>query len=530
MSKEIDTWIDGVTVFRDGARIIRIARPKISAGEQTLTIGGITNYAQEDSFRVKGKGAASIKGIDVKRVTKTYEPEGNLKEMLEELKGFEKKQAIVSSKIENQESRVTQFETVMTQFSTEFGKWFAAGESTMERLDEMDKVGLKQITDAKKKLRALEEERKELDAKIQALQNNINRVQGERKTETTYEVQVMLNTKEASQIELEVVYQIAYAGWSPTYDVDLQLNKSSLKRIAMIYNNSLENWNNVDLVVSTASARPVRAVEASPYYVDVFSPYIGGMVSATSSGMVDGLYSKEEKEEGADFDDETDYFAEPAPSIVETYAEASETLSGVVVYDVPGKVSITSGDDPHPVTLQLEEFESRQLHFWNAYAMPEVVAQDEITNGDSVLLPGGVKVYSEGDFIGETSIGMISPREKFRLGTRTAYDVKAEKKLVSKDTDKAGITRGKTKRGYQYQIKIESFSKENVEIRIVDRIPHSSSEQIVVELKEPSHIPKKNELGVIEWELKVEPQGKISINYEYEVEWEKDIRINPPLP
>ncbi|MHA1907470.1 MAG: mucoidy inhibitor MuiA family protein, partial [Candidatus Thorarchaeota archaeon] len=490
MANEIDTQIAGVTVFRDGARITRYGKIKVKAGEQTVLVDGITRYAQEDSFRVKGKGTASLKGIDVRQLTRTFEPEAELKEMLAELKKLEREYEVITAKITIQASRISNFNAVMDQFSSEFGKWFAAGETAMDRLTEMDDVGTKQLVDAKKRLRELEDESKKQMDKIQTLRNNINRVQGERKTETVHQVDVLLDVKEASQIELEIVYQIAYAGWEPTYDVDLQKEKASLKRIAMIRNNSLEDWNDIDLIVSTASARPVRAVEASPYYVDIYSPSIG-RVSTTSGYAVDDFdddlkadMAKEREEEVMDglFDEPT-----PEPAIIETYAEASETMSGIVVYDVPGKVTLVSESDPHPVTLQLEDFTSRKLHFWNAYAMPEVVAQDELTNGDSVLLPGDVKVYAEGDFIGETSISLISPREKFRLGTRTAYDVKAEKKLVEKDTDKAGITRGKTKRGYQYMLTIESFSKDSLEIRVVDRIPHSNSEKIVVELAEPSH-------------------------------------------
>ncbi|MCK5238470.1 MAG: mucoidy inhibitor MuiA family protein [Candidatus Thorarchaeota archaeon] len=529
MANEISTQIKGVTVFRDGARITRTGKIKVKAGEQTILVDGITRYAQEDSFRVKGKGAASLKGIDVRQFSRSFEPEAELKEMLAELKKLESKYEVLASKITIQESRISNFNAVMSQFSSEFGKWFAAGESSMDRLSEMDDVGTKQLGEAKKKLRELEDESKKQRDKIETLRNNINRVQGERKTETVYQVDVLLDVKEASEVELEIVYQISYAGWTPTYDVDLQKEKASLKRIAMIRNNSLEDWSDIDLTVSTASSRPVRAVEANPYYVDVYSPTIGSV--STSSGYAfddhEVMDMRKESEEEGMIDG---LFEDPAPEIVETYAEASETLSGIVVYDVPGKVTLVAEVDPHPVTLQMEEYVSRKLHFWNAYAMPEVVAQDEITNGDSVLLPGGVKVYAEGDFIGETSIDLISPREKFRLGTRTAYDVKAEKKLVEKDTDKAGITRGKTKREYQYLLAIESFAKDAIEIRVVDRIPHSTSEKIEVELKEPSHVPKKKELGVLEWELGIERQKKLEITYSYEVEWEKDIRISPPLP
>ena len=145
-------------------------------------------------------------------------------------------------------------------------------------------------------------------------------------------------------------------------------------------------------------------------------------------------------------------------------------------------------------------------------------------------MPGGVKVYADGEFIGETNVQLIAPRETFRLGTRTAYDVKAEKKLILKDTDKAGFTRGKTKRDYSYQLNIESFSKENIDMRIVDRIPHSISEKIVVEFGKPSVGVNKMELGVIEWEIAIQAQEKTVIEYSFDVEWEKEVIIRPPLP
>jgi uncharacterized protein (TIGR02231 family) len=178
----------------------------------------------------------------------------------------------------------------------------------------------------------------------------------------------------------------------------------------------------------------------------------------------------------------------------------------------------------------LDDFESKRLHYWNAYAMQEVVAQDEITNGDSVLLPGSVKVYAAGDYIGETNLGTIAPREKFRLGTRASYDVKAERKLLEKDTEKAGITRGKQKRFYRYALELKNFSKQDIEIRIVDRIPYSNSEKIVVHMEERSEVFKKVELGIITWETKMTKDQELVLEYEYEVEWEKDLSIRPPLP
>jgi len=527
--KEINTQISAVTVFRDGARIVRTGKTELGVGEQTVKISGITRYAETDSFRVKGKGKAVLRGIDVKQVSRIYEPEGDIKELHEKLKELEKERDVINDKILLQRTRGERLNVVMNQFSSEFGKWYSVGETSIDQMTKIDKTGSDLIRDSKKIIRDLENELERIHAEIAALQGNINRIQGQRRTETFNEVLVSLDVKESTPLEFEVTYQLRMASWQPTYDVDIGEEKSSVKRIAVVRNQTLEDWEDVGLTVSTASAQPVEAVEPNPFYIDVYSPQHFGMVPMRSTAAP--MDMKKEKAYDEDMDDMLmEAEEEPMPEIIEDYAESTETLGGITVYNVPGEVSIPTDNDPHPVTLTLEEFDSRRLHYWNAAAMAEVVAQDEITNGDAVLLPGNVKVYAAGDFIGETYLDLQAPREKFRLGTRVAYDMKVEKKLIEKDTEKAGITRGKQKRGYKYSLEIKSFSKQEITIKVVDVIPHSNSEKITVELPEPTIPFKKMELGVIEWETKIGAGAEIKIGYSYEIEWEKDVTITPPLP
>ena len=64
----------------------------------------------------------------------------------------------------------------------------------------------------------------------------------------------------------------------------------------------------------------------------------------------------------------------------------------------------------------------------------------------------------------------------------------------------------------------------------MDVIPHSNSEKITVELPESTPPYKKMELGVIEWEIKLGVEAETKIGYSYDVEWERDVSIRPPLP
>ncbi|MFX1416421.1 MAG: DUF4140 domain-containing protein, partial [Promethearchaeota archaeon] len=54
----METRIDKVTVVRDGARVTRRGVTPLLQGPQKVLVRGITELADQDSFRVRGKGPA----------------------------------------------------------------------------------------------------------------------------------------------------------------------------------------------------------------------------------------------------------------------------------------------------------------------------------------------------------------------------------------------------------------------------------------------------------------------------------------
>jgi uncharacterized protein (TIGR02231 family) len=521
-----------VTVFRDGARISRIGKAKLNAGSQKVLVKGITAYAQEDSFRVKGKGPAALSTIDVRRAEVVFDPKEDVKPLYDELKRLEKSLQKTNDEIETQNQRLTNLRGMVGDFAGTFGMLFAANEAKMDQLIEMDSKSDKMVETVKKKLRDLTEQRKEIQDQINVLRSNIGQIESKRRTESFYEVEISLEVRDKAEVELDVTYQVSGANWIPSYDIDLHPAKARVRRMALVTNTTREDWEEVDLIVSTATARPVEAVEGSPFIVTAYDPELLRRRRDERRRVSSSFAMKKEKAMPRPVAAAPGAAPPPAPppEIVEEFAEASEATSGISVYELPKPATIPSDNERHPVTLIEEEFDSSTIHYWYADGMAEVVAQDEITNGDTVLIPGGAKVYAEGDYIGETSISLMSPREKFKLGTRTAYDVKAKKKLIDREVEKAGITRGKLRRAYKYRLEIESYSKHPVKMEVFDRIPHSLNPSIEVKVDWNRFGIKKQELGVIEWNIDLEPKEKRNIEYHYEVEWERNFTIHPQLP
>ncbi|MGY5874758.1 MAG: mucoidy inhibitor MuiA family protein [Candidatus Thorarchaeota archaeon] len=527
----MQTTISDVTVFRDGARVTRSGTVQLDPGPQKVLVSGITDYAQTDSFRVKGTGPAKLSSIDVKSKSKVYEPSSDVKPILEKLKKLEKDLYQTYDDIELFTKRLTDLRTAVAGFSEHFGMFYAADEGNLANLTELDDTSEKMILGAIEDLRKSEEKRDDLENEIQVLKDNLSRVQGERRTETFYEVEITLEVTQKADVGLDVTYQCGGAGWSSSYDVDLLPGTANVRRVAMVRNSTKEGWDKVNLIVSTATARPVEAVEGSPFMIYAYDPSeMRDRPKAKKSGRMRGMEKEEARPPPAPAMAPGGLPAEEPVPMVEVFAEASETVSGIAIYELPKPVTIPEDGETHPITLTEEEFETKTLHYWYTDGMAEVVAQDEVKNGDSVLLPGSVKIYAEGDYIGETSIAMISPREKFKLGTRVAYDVKAKKMMVSREVEKAGMTRGKLRRSYKYRLEIESFAKKPIEIQIYDRVPHSLNPAIEVKIDWEKLGLKSNELGIMEWETSIQPGAKREIEYEYEVQWEKDVIVSPPLP
>ncbi|MFW9909961.1 MAG: mucoidy inhibitor MuiA family protein [Candidatus Thorarchaeota archaeon] len=525
---ELSSEITHVTVFRDGARITRSGRKKLSAGPQKVVLTGITSFAQEDSFRIKGKGPASLSTIDVRLKDAVFEPDQDSKPLFDEIKELEKKKSQIIDEISTQSVRLENMENMLTQFVTVFGEVYAANEAEISQLTDIEKATTERTEKIRKKIRELREELEKTETLIQVARNNLSRLQSQRRTISTYDVEVSLEVAQESEIELEVMYQCSEARWSPSYDVDLLPGKSILRRVAMVNNQTQEDWKNVNLIISTATARPVEAIEGTPFWISVYEPPVKRELrkERKMSARVAMPAAAPPPVPGGGLG----MMAMEKPVMEEDFADASETASGIAVYELPKPMTIPFDTERHPVTLTEEELESKTMHYWYPDGMAEVVAQDVVANGDNVILPGKVKVYSEGDYVGETTIHQVSPREEFKLGTRVAYDVKAKKILLQKEIEKAGITRGKRRRYYKYRLEIENFSKRAAEIEIVDRVPHSNSTAIEIKLAWEKLEIEKPELGVMKWKKKIDSGKKLEIVYDYEVLWEKDVSISPPLP
>ncbi len=534
LEAKLDTTIDRVIVYQRGATITRVGKLELQSGTYDVLIPGLPASVDKDSIRVKGTGEGAILNINVtQQFEEKYSKEdADLAE--DEIKKLDQEIAKLREDLAIQENTIGKMVATRGEFFQQFGAWFSAGETSLEKLTALDSSLDNQIAKSQESIKGIEDRLEELAKKREVLDRKLRSIRDRSAVKEFWDVHVILSVEKPSEFALEVAYQIPDAWWQALYDAHVGTGQVDLKIIANTWNNTGEDWNEVLLEVSTATLTAITAQKPAPLVLQEYRPYVATGRRDTSK-FKKAAPKKEMMKDMPGAGMPKDEFAaeleeEPAPEPVTEIpvAEVSDSL-GVQTYKLPERISIPSDKTSHPILLTSANLECKKKLFWSVVHPEVVVAQDTVTNGDLILLPGKVKSYFEGEYVGETTIQAVAPKETFKLGSRLSYEVKVTKKLVDRSREKQAV-KGRLVQRYAYQFQIDNLAKVDVPLKLYDRIPHSNSDKIKVETDFAEYPPAKVQMGIVKWKLDLKGIEKKAWKYRYVVNYDKNITISPSLP
>jgi len=535
---ELQTQINSVIVYQTGVQITQIGSIDLKNGEQIITITNLPDSLDKESIRVKGVGNGKIININIEFNSKKEYKKEEHKTLQEEKERIEKEIKRKEIELTRILEQIQKFKSTENSFYSDWAKAYAFGEVGLTNFLEFNDKINDYIKSKVEKIDSLEDKIKELREELQVVQNKIYKLGPIEKVTNYYEVSINLNVKKEGEFKIEIRYTMTEAWWIPFYDISLnEGNTAKLTMMANVYNRTGQDWENSDVEISTASLKPISLVRPRPMILQEYVPYsygkgksgfVGGGKRDSTTAIPMSMPAEKSLDMLADTPDVDTAWKKPEPEIEESYAEVSENI-GVQSFKIPNKINIPSDKNPHPVNLTIQELKTEKRYYWSCIAPENVIIQDRLINNDLLLLSGNVKIYYLEEFLGETSIPLIAPKEEFKLGTRVSYDLKIEKKIIDRSKGKKAI-KGKLKNNYEYKIMIKNLNKATEELVILDRIPHSSSENIKVEIESILPEPDKKELGILKWKLMTKDIVEKTINYKYYVEYKKGITITPSLP
>ncbi len=247
LEKEIKTDVNEVTVFIDGAQVVRKKAVDLTKGKTIIKFVNLSPFIDAKSVQVKAEGELTVLSVNHQQ---------NFMDKLKksaELTDFEKQLEIIEDKIklENTYLSIIKEELTFLQENRDIGG----------KNEQVSIINLQQTSEFySSKLTSLKMKEIERNKTLKTLNEQKNDLQNQIKTLTskkeypTGEILVKVDAKQTNKYSLELTYLVGNAGWFPSYDIRA---KNVNEPVQLIYKANVKqdtkvDWSNVKLKFSSA--------------------------------------------------------------------------------------------------------------------------------------------------------------------------------------------------------------------------------------------------------------------------------------
>jgi uncharacterized protein (TIGR02231 family) len=504
-----------VTVFLSKAQITREVRTRVDAGKTSLIVSGLTSQLDQESIQVAGKGSFIILGIAHRQ---NYLNEFNIPRPLKLLRdSLEAAQHQLA--FEHSQKEILNKEEQMLLNNQKIG-------GTNQNLTVAE---LKAMADFyRSRLGDIVVTRMKTDEKIKKLNERMARLgrqiaeQNDLYSRNTSEIVVSISAEAPTNVDLDVNYIVANAGWTPVYDLRAINTKQpvQLSYKANVFQNTGEEWKNVKLKLSTANPN-LGGVKPELYtwYLNFDQPvYYSKKGKLAATGAVHRAMDEDMAEEKA----------EAAAPVAESVADFTTTIQTTLntEFNIALPYTVSSSNKPTLVDIRNHELKASYLYSvapkldQDAFLLAKITGWEEFS-----LLPGEANVFFEGTFVAKSFIdpNNIKDTLSVSLGRDKRIVVKREK---LKDFSSRKMIGTNQRDSYAYEISVRNTKAEAINIIVEDQVPVSQNSQIEVTTTDSGGSKYNKDTGKLKWEFSLQPNETKKMTYKFEVKYPKDKNIS----
>jgi uncharacterized protein (TIGR02231 family) len=515
VTSTLEAPITAVTVYPGQARITRRTAVDLEAGEQRVVVGGLPLALQRDSVRVNGRGAATVLGVDVGTQFHPRTPDTAIREAEERVKQLQDSLKELADNVSVEDGRVGLLTTLGHKAGGTFAKALAKGEIEPDRIAGLTDSLASQLSLTLGRKRELAEQAMKLQEDLQAAERTLAALRS-RQLPDRLAVYVDLDVHTADTVEFELSYVVDDAQWSSTYDIRLTGVALSLTWHAEITQNTGEDWPECELALSTARpANTAQIPELSPWYLDRRQPVPpprAMMAEQADFGAPGGVVAAAPMMQAA-------RFSSPPPPVVEHGAAAT-------TYRPTRQVAVPADGTAHRTTVAVIDLSADVDHITAPILGVEAYLRAKAVNSsEHTLRPGKASVFHESEFVGTTNLDVWSPGEDVELNLGIDDRIRVERELVRRTAGKA-VLGGTKRREAEYRIKVGNFGQHKTTVTVLDQIPVSRHDGIVI--KDVSCRPEpgqRTDLGELTWRVPLEPGKSAEITVGFRVDVSRGVEI-----
>lgn len=524
-----DSDITAVTVYPGSAKITRVSKVTLTAGDNNIIINNLPLNLNESSLRVSGEGEGSISlgSVELSRDFQTGVVQQKEKDLRNQIEEAQETRRVIEDSITRNRAQLEYINKMVlgNNASSKRKDEGHNGSYSNLPLDQWQNAWqtLNQATEnVQAAIRESNKQLKDSDKELNKLKRELQQVATNQKESRVAKLHIETDT--ATELTLSLSYQINGARWEPVYDADLDTESGGiqLKTLAQISQRTGEDWSDVDVTLSTL--RPsagTQLPQLNPWVLDFMPDVVNTRSKSFNSGI-----AMESMQMDA-----------PAPKVAMASRarksapmrqEQSRLISAdfSAEYKVPGSISLGSGSNKRRFALNSQKFDSTlKLASSPRFDPRAMILATANYQDETPLLAGSMSLYRNGNFVGNTFLQQKLSGEEIKLSF--GEDDKVKIKFLP-DPDKKrkdGLLFGKKKVVERhYKISITSNHNKPFPISISDVLPVASDENIKV--KSLGTLPSKKDIddkeGVVSWDKTLTPKAELKIQYGYSVSYPED--------
>lgn len=528
--------IDAVTVFPQGADVIREVAIDVPAGEHGIVLADLPQNIDAQSIRVEGDstGGLLVGSIDTRSKFQTDTEDTRRSAIEKQLKdlAFERQALDLTISDLNQQRTILlnlADKQLVPQTTTETVK--AIDATQLGGL--LDMVGQK-LSSLSASMLTAQRRQRDIDEKSAELSAQMNEIPSAEEYRT--EVVVNIEAAEALKGSLRISYRVQEAAWAPFYDARLTIGDATAKpsielvHRAEVTQSTGERWDGVELTLSTA--RPNGATAAPDMVAWEISKQEPVALGATAEPAPAPM-----AEADARLDDEaqqnlsrTLQLAKPKLKLMQKQA-AIETSGFQATYKIAGRVSVDNAGQSKKVRITSGQHEATL----QALVVPRIdvtaylTAQFKIA-GTGPQLPGIVNLYRDGTFVGQGNLPLLNPTETADLGFGADDLVKVTRDEIDRVTGEEGFISSSNLEVRAWDVSVKNLHTIAMPVRVIDRVPFTANKEIEITeapgMTPPTARDVDKKRGVLAWEFKLEPQADNTVKTGYKITWPEGMRVS----
>jgi uncharacterized protein (TIGR02231 family) len=507
-----ESRIARVTVFPNAANVTRTWQSAVPAGNAVLRLDYLPSGLDAAGLKAEiavSDGRVLIRDVSLLQGESLVDEHPEVIALKNELETLDRSILEVQQHLKVSEQRVSYAQALMDSFSKGFGtreSGLHGQEAVAGTWSFYESTYLEHQTksrEVKQTLEPLEAKKKELSKAYQDLRNQVARL--------TSSVEILVEAAASARVSMELKYLVGNAYWQPLYEVRAypEREKVQVRYQVTLQQNSGEDWNGVELTVSSARAsNNTQVPDLYPIRLNQLQPVAPMMMSKREGRMDTMLMAAPAVAEMAmpEFESSFSSYRVTLPQAVNLSSGGSASRSLVAELDL-------KGDFRTVVAPRVDT---------QAYLLADVVNRFEMpmAAGQSILFVDDQLVGRS--FLADTPVG-----ERIELSLGINENITVEREDGKLQEGNRGVFNKQTRLSRQYFTTVKNHSGVAQQVVVKDQFPVSENEKIVVNAIAPKAQDVKLEpnTGRFSWEFSLPAGATRELETRFDVSHPEDWAI-----